>query len=163
MSAASTPAPRSKSSESRSAPRHTLFLPMFILLLGMGARECYQTISMENQLDEVTQKVDLLEPKVKLTEYERTKFYMMAADVLRLAPRDANADQIAVLFGLRKLQQDKPELMNASGQTDLAALSSEASAVAATNAPPVDPFRAPATNSASTNAAPKNPATPVTK
>src|SRR5579871_3248344 len=141
MSAASTPAPRSKSSsESRNAPRHTLFLPMFILLLGMGARECYQMISMENQLDDVTQKVDQIDSKVKLTEYERSKFYSMAADVLRLAPKDPNADQIAVLFGLRKLQQDKPELMNASGQTDFASFSAQASAVAATNTPPVDPL-----------------------
>jgi hypothetical protein len=157
MSAASTPAPRSKSSESRSGPRHTLFLPMFILLLGMGARECYQMISTENQLDEVTQKVDQMDPKVKLTEYERTKFYMMAADVLRLAPKDPNADQIAVLFGLRKLQQDKPELMNAGGPTDLAAASAGASAVAETNAAPVT--NAPPV----TNVAPQHPATPAAK
>jgi len=131
---------------------------MFILLLGMGARECYQMISMENQLDEVTQKVDQMDPRVKLTEYERSKFYMMAADVLRLAPKDPNADQIAVLFGLRKLQEDKPELMNASGQTDLTAVSAEASAVAATNAPPADPFHPP-----TTNAAPKSAAVPAGK
>ena len=112
---------------------------MFILLLGMGARECYQTISTENQLDEVTQQVDQMDSKVKLTEYERTKFYIMAADVLRLAPKDPNADQIAVLFGLRKLQQDKPELMNASGPTDLAAASAGASAETATNAAPQHP------------------------
>ena len=153
MSAASTPAPRSKSSESRTPPRHTLFLPMFILLIGMGARECYQTISMENQLDEVTSKVDQMNSKVKLTEYERTKFYMMAADVLRLAPKDPNAEQIAVLFGLRKLQQDKPELMNA-GQTDLSDVSAAASAYAATNVAPVKP---------ATNAAPKSPTAPVSK
>ena len=131
---------------------------MFILLLGMGARECYQMISMENQLDEVTQKVDRIDPQVKLTEYERTKFYMMAAEVLRLAPKDPNADQIAVLFGLRKLQQDKPELMNASGQSDIANVAAAASAVAATNTPPVDPLRPPATN-----AAPKSPAAPAAK
>jgi hypothetical protein len=82
---------------------------------------------------------------------------MMAADVVRLAPRDPNAEQIAVLFGLRKLQQDKPELMNANSQTDLAALSARASAVAATNAPPADPFHP------TTNAAPKAPAAPTAK
>ncbi len=131
---------------------------MFILLLGMGARECYQMISMENQLDEVTQKVDHINSRVKLTEYERTKFYMMSADVLRLAPTDPNAEQIAVLFGLRKLQQDKPELMNAAGQTDLSALSAQTSQVAATNAAPVDPLHPP-----TTNAAPKSPTTPTGK
>jgi hypothetical protein len=129
---------------------------MLILLLGMGAHEVYQVMSMEEQLDVTTQNVDRMDPKVKLAQYERSKFYMMASDVLRLAPRDPNADQVATLFGLRQLQADKPELMNANAPSDLPTTSALDESTAATNAAPVD-------SSSATNAAPVHAAAAATK
>jgi hypothetical protein len=129
---------------------------MLILLLGMGAHEVYQVMSMEDQLDVTTQNVDRMDPKVKLAQYERSKFYMMAADVLRLAPRDPNADQVATLFGLRQLEADKPELMNANAPSDLPTNSAPDESTAATNAAPVD-------SSSATNATPVHAAAPANK
>jgi hypothetical protein len=97
-----------------------------------------------------------MDPKVKLAQYERSKFYMMASDVLRLAPRDPNADQVATLFGLRQLQADKPELMNANAPSDLPTTSALDESTAATNAAPVD-------SSSATNAAPVHAAAAATK
>jgi hypothetical protein len=157
MSAASTPAPRSSDSRPSSS-RSSLFLPIFILLLGLGGREVYLVMSMEDQLDRVTQNVDKMDPRVKVAQYERSKFYMMASEVLRLAPKDPNADKVATLFGLRQLQADKPELMNANAPSDLPAVpdtSSEASAPP-TNAAPLE-------GSATTNAASEHPASPANK
>jgi hypothetical protein len=156
MSAASTPAPRAPETRSSSSSRVNLFVPMLILLLGMGAHEVYQVMSMEEQLDVTTQNVDRMDPKVKLAQYERSKFYMMASDVLRLAPRDPNADQVATLFGLRQLQADKPELMNANAPSDLPTTSALDESTAATNAAPVD-------SSSATNAAPVHAAAAATK
>jgi hypothetical protein len=115
---------------------------VFILLLGLGAREVYLVMSMEDQLDSATQNVDKMDPRVKVAQYERSKFYMMASEVLRLAPKDPNADQVATLFGLRQLQVDKPELMNATAPSDLPAVTNTESN--ATEAAPVG--ISPATN-----------------
>jgi hypothetical protein len=153
MSAASTPAPRTKSPNERSSvPRHTLFLPMFVLLLGLGALEFFQVMTMEDQLDAMTQDIDKMDGKVKLAHYERDKFYLLASAVLRMAPSDPNADQVATLFGLRQLQIDKPELMNANLPSDLPANSG-----ASTNATPFGAMPP------ATNAAPSVPAAPVNK
>ena len=111
MSAASTPVPRSKStSESRtSGPRgHTLFWPMLIFLVGAGSLALYQVMAMEDQLDEITQSIDKMDGKVKRAQYEKAKFYAIARDVLSLAPKDPNAEQVAVDFKLRQLQAAQP-------------------------------------------------------
>jgi hypothetical protein len=154
MSAASTPAPRAKSpTDTRpSGTRHTLFLPVLILILGTGALASYQVLSMEDQLDLMTQTVDKYDGKVKLAQYEKDKFYKMARAVLRLAPKDQNANQVATLFNLRELQKDQPDLMNANDPSDLAdatnaapdsALAPTNSIIApATNAPPKAPVPA---------------------
>jgi hypothetical protein len=84
---------------------------MLILLLGSGTFATYQVMSMEDQLDEVTQAVDKMEGKVKQAQHEKAKFYAMARDVLRLAPTDPNAEQVAVYFKLRELKAAQPELM----------------------------------------------------
>jgi hypothetical protein len=152
MSAASTPAPRTKSSsDSRPAPpRHTLFLPFFILLIGMGVREVYQVMSLEDQLDQMTQNVDKMDPKVKIADYERAKFYFMASEVLRLSAKDPNAAAVSELFGLRKLEADKPELMHANTQMDLPTTNAVPDESAVTNIPP-------------TNAAAPSSSSPATK
>jgi hypothetical protein len=137
MSAASTPAPRAKSSsESRpSGPRYSLFWPLLILLIGLGAREAYQVMAMEEQIDVMTQSADRLDAKVKLAQYEKAKFYTLASEVLHLAPHDPNANQVSVLFGLAKLQADRPELMNVTPTTDLTVPSTAATNGASATAP----------------------------
>jgi hypothetical protein len=142
MSAASTPAPRS----SPPAPRHSLFLPMLILLFGSGTLALYQVMAMEDQLDQVTQAVDQMDGQVKRAQYEKAKFYALAKDVLRLAPKDANAEQIAVDFKLRKLQAAQPALMDLSTP----------SALDTTNAAPAQP-------AAATNSAPAPSPSPTAK
>jgi TolA-binding protein len=154
MSAASTPVPRSTPP---SASRHTLFWPMLILLVGSGTLAIYQVMTLEDQLDEVTRAVDQMDAKVKRAQYEKNKFFTMAKDVLRLAPKDPNAEQIVVDFKLRQLQAAQPVLMDLSTP----------SAPATTNAAPTQP--AAATNSApvqpsqATNAPPGHSPGPMPK
>ena len=143
MSAASTPAPRSSAAP---APRHTLFLPILIFFLGAGALALYQVITMEDQLEDMTQAIDQMDGKVKRAEYEKSKFYAVARDVLNLAPMDTNVAPIVVDFKLRQLQAAEPELLPQSTSPD----------TAATNAAPAQP--APATN-----AAPLNSSSPTAK
>lgn len=114
MSAASTPAPRSKSpSEARPfGSRHTLFLPMLILLFGSGTLALYQVMTMEDRLDQLTQTVDKLDANVKRAQHDKTIFLELARDVLHLAPNDPNAEKIAVYFKLRELQTTRPELFS---------------------------------------------------
>ena len=162
MSAASTPAPRAKSAiETRptAGPRQTLFLPVFILILGTGALASYQVLSMEDQLDQMTQTVDKYDSQVKLAQYEKDKFYKMARAVMRLSDRDTNAKQVATLFNLAELQRDQPDLMNANDPSDLA------NAADATNAAPSNataPTNAAPSASSATNSATK-PLAPATK
>jgi len=116
-----------------------LFLPVLILILGSGALSTYQVLSMEEQLDQMTQTIDKYDGKVKVAQYEKDKFYQMARAVLRLAPKDPNANQVATLFNLRELQRDQPDLMNANDPSDLAGMTTNAAAdpVPPTNAAPV--------------------------
>jgi len=135
MSAANDPVPRvpnkKSSKDSRpSSTRHTLFLPFFILLLGLGTLKVYQVMAMEDQLDDLTQHIDKLDPQVKAAQYERAKFFKMANEVLRLSSTDDKA---------KDLQIAQPELMNMDNASDIAA--------ATTNAAPSD-------ENAVTNAAP---------
>ena len=144
MSAASTPVPRSKySSDSRpSGSRHTLFWPMLIFLIGAGSLALYQVMAMEDQLDEVTQAIDKMDGKVKRAQYERAKFYAIVRDVLNLAPKDPNAQQVVTDFKLRQLQAAQPALMAlSSGPPPPPALIQPDGS---TNAAPAQPF--PATN-----------------
>jgi len=108
---------------------------------------------MEEQLDQMTQAVDKYDGRVKLAQYEKDKFYGMARAVLRLAPKDANANEVATLFNLRELQRDKPDLMNANDPSDVAAITNgpPGQETFPTNAPPVP-------SSFSTNAAAVKPA-----
>jgi len=128
---------------------------MLILLLGYGTLAIYQVMAMEDQLDEVTRAIDQMDGKVKRAQYEKGKFYAMARDVLRLAAKDPNADQVAVHFKLRQLQAVQPALMSLSAEpapgTDTAA-----PPTAVTNAAPVAP-------SGATNAAPAEAPVPAAK
>jgi TolA-binding protein len=128
---------------------------LLILLLGSGSLAIYQVLTLEDQLDEVTRTVDQMDGKVKLAQYEKTKFFSMAKDVLRLAPKDPNAEHIVTEFKIRELQAKQPVLMDLSAP----------SAPAETNVAPVQ--AAGVTNStpveASTNAAPLHSPSPTPK
>ncbi len=125
---------------------------MLIFLVGAGSLALYQVMAMEDQLDEITQSIDKMDGKVKRAQYEKAKFYAIARDVLSLAPKDPNAEQVAVDFKLRQLQAAQPALMSLN---------------AATPAPPtlVQPTgytnSAPAPAPPSTNAAPAPPVPPA--
>jgi len=120
---------------------------MMIFLFGAGTLALYQVAAMEDQLEQVTQTVDRMDDNVKRAQYEKTKFYHIARDVLRLAPKDPNAEQIVVRYKLRQLQDAQPELMAAESPSDLSTL---------TNA-------APAQISPATNAASATPPSPTAK
>jgi len=137
MSAASTPAPP-RSSGSSSASRHTLFLPMLIFLMGFGTFSVYQVMNLEDQLDSVTRAVDQMDAKVKRGQYERAKFYSLVRDVLAVAPKDANAEEIVARFNLRELEPSTATLSEQSPQTNAAANFPVESPVTATNGAPVN-------------------------
>jgi hypothetical protein len=124
---------------------------MLVLLLGSGTFAVYQVMVLEDRLDEVTRAVDHMDGQVKHAQYEKAKFFSMAKEVLRLAPKDPNAEQIVVDFKIRQLQAAQPVLMDLTTP----------SFPATTNAAPAQ--LAPATNSATvqpsqaTNAAPIQP------
>lgn len=109
MSSASIPAPRSAPP---SSSRINYFWPILIYLLGAGTLAFYQVQALEDQLSEVTTACDRLDPKVKMAEYQKAKFYAMARDLLRLAPTHPGAAQIVEKTGLRNLQKAQPELMS---------------------------------------------------
>jgi hypothetical protein len=104
-------------------------------------------MALEDQLDEVTRAVDHMDGRVKWAQYEKAKFFSMAKDVLRLAPKDPNAEQIVVDFKIRQLQAALPVLM------DLTTPSTPAT----TNAAPDMTNAAPAQPAAATNSAPVQP------
>lgn len=120
-------------------PRYTLFLPMLILLFGSGALALYQVMSMEDRLDKVTQAVDKLDGRVKRAQDEKTKFYSLVKGVLLLAPKDPNAEQVAVYFKLRQLQAAQPALMDLNAPTtpDETGITAEPPPFA-TNAAPIE-------------------------
>jgi hypothetical protein len=150
MSAASTPAPRSLSSSGSnrsSGPRPSLFWPMIIFLIGAGSLAAYQVMSLEDQLDQVTRATDQMDAKVKHAQYEEAKFFALAREILRLAPKDPNAEKVVVEFRLRQLQAAKPALMDLN----------------APDAAPVAPKAAPAPLSGIPGAPPALPQTPPLK
>jgi len=128
---------------------------MLVLLFGTGTLAIYQVMALEDQLDSVTRAVDQMDVKVKHAQYEKAKFYALARDVLRLAPKDPNAEQVASDFKLQQLQAAQPALM---------ALSTSS---AATNAAPAQPAAttnsAPAPSPEATNAPPENSPGPAAK
>ena len=109
MSSASIPAPRTGSA---SGARHNYFWPILIYFIGAGFLAFYQVQSLEDQLGEATSAADLLEPKVKVAEYEKGKFYALARDLLRMAPQHPAAAKIVDAVGLRKLAIAQPVLMS---------------------------------------------------
>jgi hypothetical protein len=83
-------------------PRYTLFWPVMIFLVAFGIFTTYQLMNLGDQLDSVTQATDKIDAKVKRAEYERAKFYTLAYDVLRLAPTDPAARQVATQLDLQQ-------------------------------------------------------------
>jgi hypothetical protein len=136
MSAASEPAPR----PGPKTPRHTLFWPFFIYLLGAGIFAAYQVMALEDQLDQLTSGIDQMDQKLSRAKYEKAKFYAIAGDVVRLSAKDPNAEEVAIHFKLHQLQSEQPILMS-------------------TTTPPLAPIapRPPAPGSEMTNAAPISP------
>ncbi len=108
---------------------------------------------MEDRWDEVTQNLDKMDTQVKRGQYEKAKFFAIARDVLLLAPKDPNANEVAVYYKLRQLQEARPELMAMATSTDSPDLTTPS---ATTNSAPVSP-------TASTNAAPVPGTAPATK
>jgi len=105
-------------------------------------------MALEDRLDGVTQAVDHMDGNVKWALYEKAKFFSMAKDVLRLAPKDPGAEQIVVDFKIRRLQAAQPVLMDLTAPSAPATTNAApAQPAAATNSAPVHPSQA-------TNAAP---------
>jgi hypothetical protein len=132
---------------------------MLIFLFGSGTLALYQVMAMEDQLDAVTQAVDQMDGKVKRAQYEKAKFYALAKDVLRLAPKDPNAAQVAAYYKFKELQAAQPALMDLSAPPDAAMATTsaaQAQLTAATNSAPVLPSQA-------TNAAPLPSPSPTAK
>ena len=115
MSSASIPAPRT--APPGTTPRRTFFWPMFVLIAALGTQAVYQVMGQEDQLDEVTRAVDKLDPKVKAAQHDKTLFYALARDVLNLAPKDSNAEQIVVDFKIRQLKAYQPTLFELAPPT----------------------------------------------
>jgi hypothetical protein len=89
-----------------------------------------------------------MDTDVKRGQYEKAKFFTIARDVLLLAPKDANANDVAAYYKLKQLQEAQPELMALSTAPVESPVTNAApaDAVTPTNAAPVQP--APATNTA---------------
>jgi hypothetical protein len=121
---------------------------MLVLILGFGTFEVYQVMTMEDQLDDITQTVDQMDGKVKHAQNEKAKFYSLAKAVLLLAPKNPNAEQIATYYKFKELQAAQPELMaqTTSPDSDMTNAAPE-QPIAVTNSAPVVPSEA-------TNAAP---------
>jgi hypothetical protein len=115
---------------------------MLIFLIGIGTLSLYQVISMEDRYDEAVINMDRLDPQVQKAIYEKTKFYAIARDILRLSDKDPNARQVSLQFKLPQLRDAQPELLSMS--TPPAVLNST---------PGLAPTTAPG-SSPSTNAAP---------
>jgi hypothetical protein len=115
MSSASIPVPRTP--PPGSTPRRTFFWPMFVLIAALGTQAFYQVMALEDQLDEVTRAVDKLDPKVKAAQHDKTLFFALARDVLNLAPKDPNAEQIVVDFKIRQLKAYLPTLFELAPPT----------------------------------------------
>jgi len=129
---------------------------MLIFLLGSGALTLYQVMSLEDRLDRTTQAIDNLDGKVKRAEYEKGKFFKIARGVLRLAPKDPNADQIAVYYKLKELQGAEPVLMNLDTPSDFVTNAASSQPSSLTNS-------APESMSPATNPAPASPAPPASQ
>jgi hypothetical protein len=108
MSSASIPAPRTPGSPSR----HNYFWPILVYLIGAGMLAFYQVQNLEDQLSQTTSAADKLDSKVRMAQYEKAKFYALARDLLRMAPKHPAADKIVSATGIRNLAQAQPELMS---------------------------------------------------
>jgi hypothetical protein len=114
---------------------------MFVLLIGIGTFSVFQVMNLEDQLDTVTGAIDKMDPRVKLAQYNRDKFYALTKDVLNLASRDPNADKIANDFRLRQLESlpmpNASSSANISGAGATGSLNTPTNSAPGTNAAPV--------------------------
>lgn len=155
MSAASTPTPYPKSSDSRSSgPKYTPFWPLLVFFLGVGALTGYQVNAMQDRLDELSQAVEKMDGNVKRSQYVRAKFFAIAKDILALTPKNANAQEVATHFKLHEMEAAQPALFaqDYSAQIEKAEKSFAAAAAAAP---------APTTNSSLLPSAPTTDAAPT--
>jgi len=138
MSSASIPPPRSGSNV---PSRHNYFWPILIYLIGAGILAFYQMQNLEDQLAQTTSAADKLDLKVRLAQYEKAKFYALARDLLRIAPKHPAAAKIVSTTGIRNLAQIQPALMSLNLPSGF------------TNSAPAE-ATPPAANSSSTNVSP---------
>ena len=92
--------------------RSNYFWPIFIYLSGAFFLAFYQVESLEEQLGEVTSASDKLDLKVQMAQYEKAKFYALARDLVRMAPKHPAADKVVTETGLRNLAAKQPALMS---------------------------------------------------
>ena len=116
---------------------------MLIVLLGLGTLEVYHVMALEALLDDTTRAADLMDGKFKRAQYEKAKFDAVAEDLLSLAPKDPNAEQIVAHFKLRQLHPADSALAVQRSQSGLA-LTNAAPALpaAASNSAPFAPSQA---------------------
>jgi hypothetical protein len=139
MSAASTPAPRVPTGSSSSSRSHTLFWPFFVFLLGFGTFTIYQVMFLEDQLAAVTKAVDQMDSKVKLAQYEKTKFFALSRDVLKLAPKDEAAKQVVDELKLQQLEVAEPTMMDGADLTP--SVAPDTTTNVSSKIPPVTPLK----------------------
>lgn len=111
MSSASIPAPRTP--QAGQSSRRTFFWPLVVLFVGIGFHSLYQVRALQDQLDEVTRAVNKMDPKLKEAQHHKNLFYALGRDVLALAPKNPNAEQIATDFHLQELRKLQPALFDA--------------------------------------------------
>lgn len=129
-----------RSSFPSASPPHGLFWPNLILILALNTFMIYQIGSLKYQLTKVTQAIEQVEGPFERAQHAKAEFLSLAKDVLRLAPKDPNAQQIVTAF---KLQQFKAAHENTSEEPASAPHSAweQKSATASTNIAPVVPPR----------------------
>ena len=152
MSSASIPV--SRSAASSSASRHSLFWPVFVLMCGIGTLSLYQVMALEDQLDEVTRAVDKMDSKVKLSKHEEAMFYGLARDVLAMAPKDPNAEQIVTEFKIRQLKALKPVMFETPAPSASTNAPASDAATSLTNSPAADAPEIPDASTTTPAAAP---------
>ena len=82
----------------------SVFWPVMILILGLGAHAVYQVLAMQDRLASITHAVHEMDPKVRQARYEQARLQGLAGDVLKLAPTDANAARLVEEFQIHPTQ-----------------------------------------------------------
>jgi hypothetical protein len=90
------------------SPPHGLFWPNFILLVAVCAFLVCQILSLKYQLGVVNRGITRAEDKVSHARFVKGKVVALAQDVVRLAPHDPSAEEIAKELKLDQLLATEP-------------------------------------------------------